>query len=135
MNTLGTIVERVDDPSAITTAANATASITSNVDQMPTSNQASGSLAMEMMGEKAKTYVNADSEVVLGLTSTLLGAGSNMIFAASGTVPVYEEDRTDPELLVKRFEFYYITQKRNYFVLLNSKKKYNLAYMFRYNLS
>ena len=105
MNTLGTIVERVDDPSAITTAANATASITSNVDQMPTSNQASGSMAMEMMGEKAKTYVNADSEVVLGLTSTLLGAGSNMLFAASGTVPVYEEDRTDPELLVNRFEF------------------------------
>lgn len=100
MNTLGTIVERVDDPSSITTAANATASITSNSDQMPTSNQASGSMAIEMMGEKAKAFVYAESDVVLGLTTNMLGAGSNLLAAASDTVPVYEEDRTDPELLV-----------------------------------
>lgn len=104
MNTLGTIVERVDGPAAISTAANATASITSNSEQMPTSNQASGSMAMQMMGEKAKEFVDVESEIVLGLTKTLLGAGSNMLFAASNTVPVYEEDRTDPELLVAKIK-------------------------------
>lgn len=101
LNTVGTIVERIDDPSSILSAANATAAISSNPDQMPTSNQASGSMAMELMGEKAKSYADADSNLVIGLASTMLDAGSNMIIAASGTVPINLEDKTDPELLVR----------------------------------
>jgi hypothetical protein len=100
LNTVGTIVERLSDPSSILKAANATASISSNTDQMPTSNQASGSLAMQMMGERAKTFVDAESDVVLDLASTMLGAGSNMLGAACSTVPIVDEDKTDPQLLV-----------------------------------
>lgn len=67
--------------------------------------QIRGSSAMEKMGEKAKSFTDdVDSNLVIDFTSTMLGAGSNMLRAACITVPVVDEDKTDPQLLVCIFK-------------------------------
>ena len=101
LNTVVTIVDRVEDPTSIIKAANATDSITSNKEQMPTKNQEASSTAMETMGQRAKTFgATAESGVVVELATVLLGATSNVLGAACETVPVSDDDFTDPQLLV-----------------------------------
>lgn len=100
IHTVGTIIERVDDPASILTAANATGSITSNSDQMPTSNQETGSKVIELLGERAKNFTDVESTVVVDLAYTMLGASANMFDAACKTVPVTAENNTDISLLV-----------------------------------
>ena len=52
INTVGTIVERVDDPQSLIKAANTTASVSGNSGQMPSKNQDTGGSVMMIMGDK-----------------------------------------------------------------------------------
>jgi hypothetical protein len=113
LNTVGTIVDRLDDSNSLLLAGNATAGVTSNPDQMPTSNQETGSVVLERMGEKIKKINNLDDEntnetIVIDVTTTMLGAGSNIFDAACKAVPQLEslDSRTDPHLLVNMLHFY-----------------------------
>jgi hypothetical protein len=101
LNTLGIIVDGVGDVSSMITAANATASVASNSAQMPLSNQDAGARAIQMMGEKAKSFTGEDSNAVVDLTAAMLGAGSNMFDAAYSNVAKVVENKTDIALLVK----------------------------------
>ena len=76
MNTLNTIVDGVDDPKSLAVAANATASVASNSAQMPLENQEMGSRAIEMMGEKAKNLNAENSDVIVELATSMLGAAT-----------------------------------------------------------
>lgn len=100
LNTVGTIVGRIDDASSILTAANAAQAVTSNSEQMPTKNQEAGSMVIEMMGEKAKSFGSEDPDLIGNIATSILGATSNTFSAACKTVPVVTENRTNPELLV-----------------------------------
>lgn len=99
LDTVGTIVDRIDDASSILTAANAAQSVTSNSGQMPTNNQESGSFAIQKMGEKAKNLGGESPDVIGDIASSILGATSNTFDAACKTVPVVSENNTNLELL------------------------------------
>jgi hypothetical protein len=101
INTVGTIVERIDDPTALIKAANTTASVSGNSNQMPSKNQETGSSVMMIMGEKAKNLAgDQDPAVILDLASAMLDVGSNLFTAGEGTAPVKTEDKTSLTLLV-----------------------------------
>lgn len=101
INTVGTIVERVDDPSSLIKAANTTASVSGNPNQMPSKNQETGSSVMSIMGDKAKNLAgDQDPSVIVELTSAMLDVGSNLFTAGEGSAPVVEEDKTSLDLLV-----------------------------------
>ena len=94
LGTMDKIVDGVDDINSVAAAAGATASVSSNSDQMPADNQDKGSIVLEKMGEKAKSFSSMDPSDVNKLAGNVLDAGGNLIGAASKTVPVNVKNRT-----------------------------------------
>lgn len=99
LDTVGGIVDRVDDGDSILTAAKTVGSVASNPNQMPAKNQETGSFAIEKMGDKAKNLGNESPELVTEIASSILGATGSTFDAAIRTVPVVENNVTDPGLL------------------------------------
>lgn len=99
LGTVGNIVDRVDDGDSILTAAQTVGSVSSNSDQMPIENQDSGSFAIEKMGDKAKNLGDQGPEMANEIASSILGATGNTFDAAIKTVPMAQENFTDPGLL------------------------------------
>lgn len=104
LGTVGNIVDRVDDGDSILTAAQTVGSVSSNSDQMPIENQDTGSFAIEKMGEKAKNLTDQGPEMANEIASSILGATGNTFDAAIKTVPVSQENVTDPTLLEPEIE-------------------------------
>ena len=104
LGTVGNIVDRVDDGDSILTAAQTVGSVSSNSDQMPIENQDTGSLAIEKMGEKAKNLGDQGPEMANEIASSILGATGNTFDAAIKTVPVAQNNVTDPALLEPEIE-------------------------------
>ena len=104
LNTLGIIVDGVSDVNSMISAADATASVASNSQQMPMANQDSGSKAILAMGEKAKTFMAEPADKVADFVTSLLGASSNMFSAAYSNVAKVEDYRDDMELLEEPVE-------------------------------
>ena len=101
LNTVDTIVDRIDDPKSVMMVVDATGSVSSNPNQMPTSNQEKGSYIFEKVGEKAKNFSSEDGAMVVDLTASILGAGSNLFDAAVGTLPVMDTlNRSNMSLFV-----------------------------------
>lgn len=102
LNTVDTIVDRVDDPKSVMMVVDATGSVSSNPDQMPTSNQEKGSFIFEKVGEKAKNFSSEDGGMVVDLTASILGAGSNLFDAAVNTLPVMDTmNRSNMSIFVR----------------------------------
>lgn len=99
LGTVGNIVDRVDDGDSILTAAQTVGSVSSNSDQMPIANQDTGSYAIEKMGEKVKNLGDQGPEMANELAGSILGATGNTMDAALKTVPIAQENVTDPGLL------------------------------------
>lgn len=98
--TADVIVEKVDDSKSVLLVVDATSAVTSNSDQMPTSNQEKGSYIFEKVGEKVKGFAKEDSGVVEDLTYSILGAGSNLFDAAVNTLPASDLNRSNISIFV-----------------------------------
>ena len=101
LGTVDKIVNLVDDSDSFLTACDTTAQVTSNADQMPTTNQDHGSQVMASMGEKLKNFKSNDSNVVVNIAASMLGTVGNVFSAASSSVPVIQTNTT-VNLLVTR---------------------------------
>ena len=104
LNTMGSITGLLNDPLALIKAANTSASITSNSDQMPPKNQASGSFVMQLMANKTKDLSSGSGEhnsslIVVDMVQAMFGTCSNLVSAGEKTAPTTATDRGDPKLL------------------------------------
>jgi hypothetical protein len=100
LGTVDKIVGLVSDQSSFLIACETTSSVTSNPDQMPTSNQESGSKVMESMGNNMKNFRSDDEEGIKNIAGSMLGTTGNVFMAASGSVPVVSKNSSDIDLLV-----------------------------------
>jgi len=100
LGTVDKIVGLVSDQSSFLIACETTSSVTSNPDQMPTSNQESGSKVMESMGNNMKNFRSDDEEGIKNIAGSMLGTTGNVFLAASGSVPVVSKNSSDIDLLV-----------------------------------
>ena len=108
LNTVNTIIDRVDDPESVLMAANATVGVSSNTGQMNTKNQDSGSAIIDMLGQKAQSFV--DNPAVVGdLASTMLKCGGNMLTAGQSTAEVDDSERLSPDVLVCVFFIFFFS--------------------------
>lgn len=99
LGTVDKIVNAVDDPDSFLTAADMTASVTSNSDQMPAANQESGSNVMQSMGAKLLTLGPEGAHMIGAVAESMLGTVGNVFGAACGSTPTVEIDLSQINLL------------------------------------
>jgi hypothetical protein len=99
LGTVDKIVNAVDDPDSFLTAADMTASVTSNGDQMPAANQESGSNVMASMGSKLLSVGPEGAHMIGGVAESMLGTVGNVFGAACDGTPTVELDLSNINLL------------------------------------
>jgi len=99
LGTVDKIVNAVDDPDSFLTAADMTASVTSNADQMPAANQESGANVMASMGAKLLTVGPESAGMIGTVAESMLGTVGNVFGAACGSTPTVELDLSTIDLL------------------------------------
>ena len=92
LGTVGKIVNLISDPQSMLSAADTTAQVTSNSKQMPTENQEKGSDVLQSMGQKMKNMQNENPQMLVDVTSSMLGTVGNVFSAACGSVPIVERN-------------------------------------------
>lgn len=100
LGTVDKIVGLVSDENSFLVACDTTSSVTSNADQMPTSNQESGGNVMASMGKNLKSFKSDNPDAVKNIAGSMLGTTGNVFGAASGTVPILSKNDTEIDLLV-----------------------------------
>ena len=99
LGTVDKIVNAVDDPDSFLSAADMTASVTSNADQMPAANQESGANVMASMGAKLLSVGPEGAAMIGNVAESMLGTVGNVFGAACGSTPTVELDLSAIDLL------------------------------------
>jgi len=99
LGTVDKIVNAVDDPDSFLSAADMTASVTSNGAQMPAGNQESGSNVMASMGAKLLQVGPEGAAMIGNVAESMLGTVGNVFGAACDGTPTVELDLSNINLL------------------------------------